>query len=128
MILNLAQEAAAMLEKAGFSTAIINARFAKPFDSQTLEKFAREADAILTFEDHVLMGGFGSIVLENLEEMKLDKPVARVGWPDEFVEHGKPDFFVKNNGLPAKWSGKNLELFAGGKDSSISTSQSPAAV
>jgi 1-deoxy-D-xylulose-5-phosphate synthase len=44
---------------------------------------------IVTFEDHVLMGGFGSAVMEALSEMQLPVPVVRIGWPDRFVEHGK---------------------------------------
>jgi 1-deoxy-D-xylulose-5-phosphate synthase len=46
---------------------------------------------IVTFEDHVLAGGYGSAVLEALEQMKLQVPVVRIGWPDGFVEHGKVD-------------------------------------
>jgi 1-deoxy-D-xylulose-5-phosphate synthase len=42
---------------------------------------------LCTIEDHVLMGGFGSAVLETLEDLRLDTPVARVGWPDSFIEH-----------------------------------------
>jgi 1-deoxy-D-xylulose-5-phosphate synthase len=46
---------------------------------------------IVTLEDHVLMGGFGSAVLEALSEMQLEVPVVRIGWPDRFIEHGKVD-------------------------------------
>lgn len=97
----MAEEAATLLQKQGHSVAVINARFAKPFDVQTLEQFARESDAILTFEDHVLMGGFGSIVIETLQDLKISLPVARIGWPDEFVEHGKPDILRAKHGLTA---------------------------
>ena len=46
---------------------------------------------IVTMEDHVLMGGFGSAVLEALSEMQIEVPVVRIGWPDRFIEHGKVD-------------------------------------
>ena len=54
-----------------------------------LEFFARSADAIVTLEDHVLRGGFGSAVLEELNTLGLATPVVRIGWPDQFIEHGK---------------------------------------
>ena len=47
--------------------------------------------AFVTFEDHVKMGGFGSAVVEALEEMGSAVPVVRIGWPDQFIEHGKVD-------------------------------------
>ncbi|MDZ4742914.1 MAG: 1-deoxy-D-xylulose-5-phosphate synthase [Verrucomicrobiota bacterium] len=129
MILGMAQEAATLLEKQGYSVAVINARFAKPFDNQILEQFAREADALLTFEDHALMGGFGSIVIEQLQEMKIEKPVARVGWPDEFVEHGKPEILREKYGLTAK-NGvqKVLGFFVDSVEPSAVTVKTPAAV
>ncbi len=49
----------------------------------------RSADVILTLEDHVLRGGFGSAVLEELNDLGLNTPVVRIGWPDQFIEHGK---------------------------------------
>jgi 1-deoxy-D-xylulose-5-phosphate synthase len=70
---------------------VINPRFVKPLDREVLETYAKKVSAIVTFEDHVLMGGFGSVVLEALSEMNLNVPVVRVGWPDRFIEHGKVD-------------------------------------
>jgi 1-deoxy-D-xylulose-5-phosphate synthase len=52
------------LEAQGISAAVINARFVKPIDKEMLEFFARSVDVVLTLEDHVLHGGFGSAVLE----------------------------------------------------------------
>ncbi len=128
MMIPMAQDAAAQLEKQGCQVALINARFAKPFDSQTLEQFAREADALLTFEDHVLMGGFGSIVLEQLQEMRLDRPVARVAWPDEFVEHGKPDILREKYGLTAKNGVQKILGFFGQKNDVPVTQKASAGV
>jgi 1-deoxy-D-xylulose-5-phosphate synthase len=97
----LAEEIAAQLEKQDVSAAVINARFSKPLDSQTVEFFARSVDVILTLEDHVLMGGFGSAVLEELSNLGIQKPVERIGWPDQFIEHGKPEQLRAKYGLTA---------------------------
>ena len=97
----LAEEIAAQLEKQDVSAAVINARFSKPLDSRTLEFFARNVDVILTLEDHVLMGGYGSAVLEELNNLGIQKPVERIGWPDQFIEHGKPEQLRAKYGLTA---------------------------
>jgi 1-deoxy-D-xylulose-5-phosphate synthase len=90
-LLPMAQRLAAELKQRGFSAAVINPRFVKPLDRDLLSDYARRVSAIVTFEDHVLMGGFGSAVLEALSEMQIDVPVVRIGWPDRFIEHGKVD-------------------------------------
>ena len=87
------------LEREGYSAALINARFAKPLDTDLLEKYARRVGLIVTFEDHVLMGGFGSAVLEYLSSCNLRVPVVRIGWPDAFIEHGKVDQLREKYGL-----------------------------
>ena len=95
----MAQEAAAKLEGEGVSSAVINARFAKPIDTTMLEFYARSVDVIVTLEDHVLKGGFGSAVLEELNNVGLSTPVVRIGWPDQFIEHGKPDALRAKYGI-----------------------------
>ncbi|HYW67563.1 MAG TPA: 1-deoxy-D-xylulose-5-phosphate synthase [Candidatus Dormibacteraeota bacterium] len=97
----LAEEIAALLEEQEVDAAVINARFSKPLDSRTLEFFARNVDVILTLEDHVLMGGFGSAVLEELNNLGIQKPVERIGWPDQFIELGKPEQLRAKYGLTA---------------------------
>ena len=87
----LAQELAAALERDGYSAAVINPRFIKPLDRELLQRYASRVAAFVTFEDHVKMGGFGSAVVEALDEMGLSVPVVRIGWPDQFIEHGKVD-------------------------------------
>jgi len=86
------QDAAKLADKLaaeqGVSVGIVNARFAKPLDTELLHQQARTARLIVTMEDHVLMGGFGSAVLEALNEAGLSTPVERIGWPDNFVGHG----------------------------------------
>jgi 1-deoxy-D-xylulose-5-phosphate synthase len=90
-LLPLAQQLAAELRQLGFSAAVINPRFVKPMDRDLLADYARRVSVIVTLEDHVLMGGFGSVVLEALSDMEIQAPVIRIGWPDRFIEHGKVD-------------------------------------
>lgn len=98
----LARDLAARLEREGFSAALINPRFVKPLDREMLQHYAQKVAAIVTFEDHVKMGGFGSAVVEALDEMGLAVPVVRIGWPDQFVEHGKIDALRARYGLTAE--------------------------
>jgi 1-deoxy-D-xylulose-5-phosphate synthase len=90
-MMTLAKELAACLERDGYSAAVINPRFVKPLDHEMLDQFARRVSAIVTFEDHVKMGGFGSAVIEALKDMGCSVPVVSIGWPDKFIEHGKVD-------------------------------------
>ena len=66
---------------------MINPRFTKPLDAGAHEFFGRAADVVVTLEDHVLMGGYGSAVLELFSEKRITTPVVRIGWPDQFIEH-----------------------------------------
>jgi 1-deoxy-D-xylulose-5-phosphate synthase len=95
----LAQELGQRLERGGFSAAVINPRFVKPLDREMLSLYARRVAAFVTFEDHVKMGGFGSAVIEALQELGISVPVVRIGWPDSFIEHGKVDALRAKYGL-----------------------------
>ncbi len=86
-MLRLACQAADELAKEGFDCALINPRFFKPIDAGTHEFFGRAADLVVTLEDHVLTGGYGSAVLELYSERHITTPVVRLGWPDQFIEH-----------------------------------------
>ncbi len=72
----------------GLSVGVVNARFAKPLDRTLLLGQAAVVPLLVTLEDHVATGGFGSAVLEALQEADCLVPVERIGWPDKFVEHG----------------------------------------
>ena len=98
-MISLAQALAATLERDGYSAAVINPRFIKPLDREMLERYASRVAAFVTFEDHVKMGGFGTAVVEALDEMGLAVPVVRIGWPDQFIEHGKVDQLRARYGL-----------------------------
>jgi 1-deoxy-D-xylulose-5-phosphate synthase len=98
-LLPMANELAAKLEQQGYSAAVINPRFVKPLDREMLAAYAKRVGAIVTFEDHVLMGGFGSAVIEALSEMQIQVPVVRIGWPDRFIEHGKVEQLRARHGI-----------------------------
>jgi 1-deoxy-D-xylulose-5-phosphate synthase len=93
---------AEMLEREGFSAAVINPRFVKPIDRECVAKFGSHSGLVITLEDHVLAGGFGSAVMETLSDLDVQVPVVRVGWPDEFIEHGKVEALKEKYGLTAE--------------------------
>jgi len=97
----VAEEAARKLEEKGISVALINPRWIKPIDTGTLEFFARSAEIVCTIEDHVLHNGFGCAVMEHLHSQMINTPVVRIGWPDEFVEHGTIPILRKKHGITA---------------------------
>jgi 1-deoxy-D-xylulose-5-phosphate synthase len=108
-LLPMATELADALEGEGRSAAVINPRFVKPLDRELLARYARKVQAFVTFEDHVLMGGFGSAVLEALNEMGLHTPVVRIGWPDRFIEHGKVEALRAKHGISVEAALEKLE-------------------
>ena len=75
-------------EKYGIEITVVNARFIKPLDTETLLNHADSHQSIITLEDNVLIGGFGSSILEVFEKNNITIPVKRFGWPDRFIEHG----------------------------------------
>jgi len=101
-MVELAQQAATTLEKQGCSTAVINARWIKPLDTATIEFFARGCEVVCTMEDHVLTNGFGCAVMELLADARITTPVVRIGWPDQFIEHGTIPILRKKHGLTAE--------------------------
>ncbi|HMK48797.1 MAG TPA: 1-deoxy-D-xylulose-5-phosphate synthase, partial [Thermodesulfovibrionales bacterium] len=92
--------AAARLEREGVSATVVNARFSKPLDRHLIATIASSVPRIVTIEENVLQGGFGSAVLEYLHE--LDMPhvrVRRIGIPDVFIEQGTQAELRKKYGL-----------------------------
>ena len=84
-----ALEAAQTLADAGISTSVVNARFVKPLDTATILPLAERIGKVITIEDGVVMGGFGSAVLEAFAAADIeDVQVTNLGIPDEFIEHG----------------------------------------
>lgn len=98
----MAERTKVMLEAKGLSVALINPRFIKPLDSNVLQKFGAKCKVVCTFEDHVLFNGFGAAVIEDLHVAGITTPVERIGWPDQFIEHGKPETLREIHGLTAE--------------------------
>ncbi|HEX8736221.1 MAG TPA: 1-deoxy-D-xylulose-5-phosphate synthase [Pyrinomonadaceae bacterium] len=96
-------EAARNLEKDGVETTVVNARFVKPLDSELILALAQSKRLIVTVEEAYLAGGFGSAVMELLEEngMLDSVKVVRMGVPDRIVTHGDPKLLLAKFGLDA---------------------------
>jgi len=94
-----ALEAAAGLEKIGIHAAVINPRFIKPMDKDLITEWAVKTGRVVTIEDNVRKGGWGSAVLELLAERLSRIDVRVLGYPDRFIEHGPQNVLWKNNHL-----------------------------
>ncbi len=100
----VAREAAAILAGHGLNATVADGRFAKPIDGELATRLARGHELLVTIEENVLPGGFGSAVLEHLEDAFAEGPgerarVLRVGLPDRYVTHGKPALLRGEVGL-----------------------------
>jgi 1-deoxy-D-xylulose-5-phosphate synthase len=100
----VALRAAELLADHDLKPTVADARFAKPLDAELLERLALGHDLVVTIEENVLPGGFGSAVLEHLEDAFADRPaerarVMRIGLPDRYVTHGKPALLREEVGL-----------------------------
>ena len=96
--------AAEELSRHGISATVVDARFAKPLDEETILRVAESAGRVLTVEENVLAGGFGSAIAELLVDRGLAQRVAmhRIGLPDEFVEHGPQSVLRERYDLTAE--------------------------
>jgi 1-deoxy-D-xylulose-5-phosphate synthase len=100
----VALDAARALGEHDLTATVADARFAKPLDAELLERLALDHDLLVTIEENVLAGGFGSGVLEHLEDAFADRVgdrarVLRLGLPDRYVTHGKPALLHDEVGL-----------------------------
>jgi len=99
----VARRAAAMLKEQGVLATVINARFVKPLDAACIAEHAKRTGRLITIEENVLAGGFGSAVLELLESRGLhDIQVKCLGIADTFVEHGSQALLREKYGLTAQ--------------------------
>jgi 1-deoxy-D-xylulose-5-phosphate synthase len=97
-----ALEAGKQLKAQNISATVVNSRFVKPLDAELITRLAREIPIILTVEENVLQGGFGSAVLECLAEHGITGcRVVRLGIPDTFVEHGSQKILRSKYGIDA---------------------------
>ncbi|MGI6713190.1 MAG: transketolase family protein [Bacillota bacterium] len=100
IMVNTCLEAAEILQSKGIKAAVINMHTIKPIDEDTIEKFARKTGAVITAEEHSIIGGLGSAVAEVLGE-RCPVPLKRIGIPDVFGESGKPEELLKKYLLTA---------------------------
>ncbi len=107
-----ARDAARILESRGIDLSVVNARFVKPLDRDLILDAARRTGALITVEENVLQGGFGSAVLELLEEEGVTNVrVKRIGIPDRYIEHGSQAQLRKELGLDADGIAATVEAF-----------------
>jgi 1-deoxy-D-xylulose-5-phosphate synthase len=96
---NIAMEAAKALAEKGVKATVINARFVKPLDCDCLKASVALTGRLVTLEENVLQGGFGSAVLEFLNDNGVKAQIKRIGIPDEFISHGPAELLRKTHGL-----------------------------
>ncbi|MDR4473939.1 MAG: 1-deoxy-D-xylulose-5-phosphate synthase [Nitrospira sp.] len=96
-----AMKAAERLAQEGISAAVVNARFAKPLDTELILKTAKNVRCLVTVEEGCKMGGFGSAVLETLSEAGLMLRTKVLGLPDWYIEQGPQDLLRERYGLTA---------------------------
>ena len=94
-----AKEAAAILKEEGIEAAVVNMRFIKPLDTELLGEMARTKRLLITAEENVLAGGFGSAVAEYLADHGIEVPLLRFGIPDRFIEQGTRRELLSRIGL-----------------------------
>jgi len=97
----VAAKAATLVEEQGVSCGVINARWVKPLDPR-LAEWVQQSDRVVTIEDNVITGGFGSAVLEALSPLGLAGKVQIMGLPDEFLPPGDPWRLLSSRGLDAE--------------------------
>ncbi len=117
----VALDAAAILAEHGLSVTVADARFAKPLDGPLLERLAAEHELVVTIEENVLAGGFGSGALELLEDAFAADPterarVLRIGLPDRYVTHGKPALLREEVGLTGPAVAERVTAALGARD------------
>ena len=97
-----ALEPADALSGHGVAGTVADARFAKPIDAGLMAQLAAEHDLLVTIEEGVLAGGFGSAVWETLNEAGATPRILRMGLPDRYVTHGKPALLHEEVGFTAQ--------------------------
>ncbi len=113
-------QTAELLAQHGIRCTVVNARFAKPLDTELILPLAQRIGKVVTLEEGCLPGGFGSAVLEAFQEANLTPEVLRLGVPDLLVEHATPDESKTDLGLtPKQMAERILARFASAKPVSV---------
>lgn len=99
------------LLKMGIKVGVVNAIFVKPIDIELLNKFSKTKRCIITIEDNVIVGGFGSLVSEYIQSTNSATKVVNLGFKDEFIPHGNIDIFYKASGIDSDGIVENVIKF-----------------
>jgi len=103
---------AAILKNMNINTCIVNARFVKPLDKNLIMPLASRIKKVVTMEEGTLIGGFGSAIVELLNDNEVNIPVYRIGIPDVLVDHASPDQSKEKLGLmPDQMADRIVEKF-----------------
>ena len=111
VVTNDALAAAELLQEEGLSLAVVDARYLKPLDKELLMGEARRTGRVITVEENALQGGFGSAVLELLNDENITAAVLRIGLPDHFIEQGTQNELRALCGLDAKGIAASVRAF-----------------
>jgi 1-deoxy-D-xylulose-5-phosphate synthase len=115
-----ALEAADLLGERGIDVTVADARFAKPLDAALLAQLAAEHELLVTVEEGVLAGGFGSAVWETLSDGGGPVPrILRIGLPDRYVTHGKPALLHAEVGFTGKAIAARIEAAIGASSGAL---------
>jgi len=99
-MVEIAYDVVKILTEQGLESNLINMRFVKPIDKELIVRFANKKIPIITLEEHSILGGFGSAILEVLSNEKINiPPIKIIGIPDKFIEHGNRNDILKSIGL-----------------------------
>ncbi|WP_419743666.1 1-deoxy-D-xylulose-5-phosphate synthase [Macrococcoides bohemicum] len=97
--LQLIEEVRDELLKEGINIEVVNARFIKPLDTDYLDKIAKENKAIITVEESMLSGGFGSLIVNYFNDRHQHIDIKRIGIDDEYIEHGDVELLLNDIGI-----------------------------
>ena len=107
-----ALDTATLLEEAGYSATVVNARYLRPLDEALIHPLARRIGRVVTMEEGALPGGFGAAVLESLNDREITPSLLRIGIPDQLVDHATPQQSKESLQLtPPQMANRILERF-----------------
>ncbi len=116
-----AMQVAEILSEHGVEATVVNARFVKPLDTELILPLAKRIGKVVTLEEGCVMSGFGSAVLEALQDNDVLVPVKRLGVPDILVDHAKPDESKADLGLTSPQMAETIlkSFFSSGKETPV---------
>lgn len=115
-MVDVASKASIILSGDGIASSVVNMRFIKPLDTKLLKEMAVNMELLVTLEENVLAGGFGSAVLEWMADNKFHTPVIRIGIPDNFIEQGTKHQLFEECGLLPEQIAEKVKMFYYNKD------------